>query len=162
MYPQTVDNQKYFSLFQLLPIIPRRGLASLILVMQKRRRKRQCCRSGCLSRIPDPNFFHQGSPIRIKEFKYFNPKIGFQALGNMILVVHSGSGSRIRVLTFYPSRIQDPRVKKAPDPGSGSATLVQTNHSCNVYVVTFTRLMLRFLRKKPTQFRATWLRHRWT
>ncbi len=41
---------------------------------------------GCLSRIPDPTFFHPGSRIRtvsipdpgsrilIKEFKYFNPK----------------------------------------------------------------------------------------
>jgi hypothetical protein len=26
------------------------------------------------SRISDPNFFHPGSRIRIKEFKYFNPK----------------------------------------------------------------------------------------
>jgi len=39
----------------------------------------------------------------------------------MIRVVHPGS--RIRMLTFYPSRIPDPGVKKAPDPGSGSATL---------------------------------------
>ncbi len=36
---------------------------------------------GCLYRIqdptfsiPDPNFFHSGSRIRIQEFKYFNPK----------------------------------------------------------------------------------------
>ncbi len=41
---------------------------------------------GCLSRIPDPNFFHPVSRIRtvsipdpwsrilIKEFKYFNPQ----------------------------------------------------------------------------------------
>jgi len=29
---------------------------------------------GCLSRIPDPTFFHPGSRILIKEFKYFNPK----------------------------------------------------------------------------------------
>jgi hypothetical protein len=34
---------------------------------------------GCLSRIPDPTFSHPGSElspsrIRIKEFKYFNPK----------------------------------------------------------------------------------------
>jgi hypothetical protein len=41
---------------------------------------------GCLSRIPDPTFFHPGSRIRtvsipdpgsqicIKEFKYFNPQ----------------------------------------------------------------------------------------
>jgi hypothetical protein len=36
----------------------------------------------------------------------------------MIRVVHSGS--RIRILTFYPSRIPDPDpgVKKAPDSGS--------------------------------------------
>ncbi len=28
------------------------------------------------------------------------------------------------MLTFYPSRIPDPGVKKAPDPGTGSATLL--------------------------------------
>ncbi len=39
----------------------------------------------------------------------------------MIRVVHPGS--RIRILSFYPSRIPDPVVKKAPDPGSGSLTL---------------------------------------
>ncbi len=39
----------------------------------------------------------------------------------MILVVHPGS--RIRILTFYPSRIPDPGVKKAPDPGSGTLIL---------------------------------------
>ncbi len=38
----------------------------------------------------------------------------------MIRVVHPGS----RILTFNPSRIQDPGVKKAPDPGSGSAALI--------------------------------------
>ncbi len=42
----------------------------------------------------------------------------------MIRVFHPGS--RIRMLTFYPSRIPDPGVKKAPDPGSGSATLKET------------------------------------
>jgi hypothetical protein len=42
----------------------------------------------------------------------------------MIRVVHPGS--QIRMLTFYPSRIPDPGVKKAPDPGSGSATLPVT------------------------------------
>jgi hypothetical protein len=36
----------------------------------------------------------------------------------MIRVVHPGFGSRILILTFYPSRIPDPGVKKAPDPGS--------------------------------------------
>jgi hypothetical protein len=38
----------------------------------------------------------------------------------MICLVHSGSGF------FSPSRIPDPEVKKAPDPVSGSATLVVT------------------------------------
>jgi hypothetical protein len=72
--------------------------------------------------FPDPgsDFFPSRIRIRIKEFKFFNPKNGFQALGNMIRVVHFGS--LIRILTFYPSRIPDPGVK-APDPGSGSATL---------------------------------------
>ncbi len=50
----------------------------------------QCCGSGMF--IPDPNFFHPGSRIRIKEFRYFNQKNCFLALGNMIRVVHSGSG----------------------------------------------------------------------
>jgi hypothetical protein len=48
----------------------------------------------------------------------------------MIRVVHPGS--RIRMLTFYPSWIPDPGVKKAPNPGSGSATLasaVRGEHS---------------------------------
>ncbi len=31
--------------------------------------------------------------------------------------------SRIRIIIFYHSRIPDPGVKKAPDPGFGSATL---------------------------------------
>jgi hypothetical protein len=38
----------------------------------------------------------------------------------MIQVVHQ---IRIRILIFYPSRIPDPGVKKASDPGSESETL---------------------------------------
>ncbi len=37
--------------------------------------KYQCCGSGTF--IPNPTFFHPGSRIRIKEFKYFNPKKWF-------------------------------------------------------------------------------------
>ncbi len=37
-----------------------------------------------------------------------------------------GYSFRIPVPSFYPSRIPDPGVKKAPDPGSGSATLLET------------------------------------
>jgi hypothetical protein len=49
--------------------------------------------------------------------------VGFNALGNMIRVVHPRSGSQI--LIFYPSRILDPGVKRhpIPDPESRSATL---------------------------------------
>ena len=72
--------------------------------------------------IPDP-----GSRMCIKEFKYFNKKIGFSALRNMIWVFHPGSGSRIWILTFYPSRIlilyprsqiQGSKRHRSPDPGS--------------------------------------------
>jgi hypothetical protein len=74
-------------------------------------------------------FFHPRSRIRIfsiririKAFKYFNPKYCFQALGNMI-IVYPGSS----FFTYPRSRIPDPGVKKAPYPGSGSATLHATN-----------------------------------
>jgi hypothetical protein len=50
----------------------------------------QCCGSGML--IPDPNFFHPGSRIRIIEFKYFNLKIVSKLSETMIRVVHPGSG----------------------------------------------------------------------
>ncbi len=46
----------------------------------------------------------------------------------MIRVVHPGSGSRI--LIFYPSRIPDPGVKKAPDPGSATQTGSKTDLGC--------------------------------
>jgi hypothetical protein len=58
------------------------------------------------SRIPDQHQRIYG--------KYFNPKNCFQALGNMTPVVHPGS--QIRILIFFPSRIPDPRIKKALDP----------------------------------------------
>jgi hypothetical protein len=58
---------------------------------------------GCLSRIQDPNIFHPGSRmqgpkdsrirIRLKEFKYFNPKNCFYALRKMIRDVDPESGS---------------------------------------------------------------------
>jgi hypothetical protein len=65
------------------------------------------------SRLPDP-----GSAL--KNLSIFTQKTVFYTLGNMIRVVLF----RIRILIFYPSRIPHPGVKKAPDPGSGSATLI--------------------------------------
>jgi hypothetical protein len=71
---------------------------------------------------PGSEFFP--SRIHIKEFKYFNPKKWFLSSWKC----DPGCSSRIRtgiqILTFYPFWIPDPWVKKAPDPGSGSATLL--------------------------------------
>jgi hypothetical protein len=72
---------------------------------------------GCLPRIPDPTFCRPGSRIRTVSI----PDPGFASKN---LSMGCSSGSRIRMLTFYPSRIPEPGVKKAPDPGSGSATLI--------------------------------------
>ncbi len=64
---------------------------------------------GCLSRIRIfPSRIRgqkdSGSRIRIKEFKYFNPKNCFKASENMIWDVHPGSGSWF--FTHPGSRIQ--------------------------------------------------------
>jgi hypothetical protein len=86
----------------------------------------ECCGSGMF--IPYPPFFHPGSelsPSRIPDphqrIKYFNPKKtnGFSKKYDL------GCSSRIRMLTFYPSRIPDPGVK---DTGYGFATLVFSYH----------------------------------
>jgi hypothetical protein len=71
--------------------------------------------------IPDPTFFHPGSRIRIKEFKYFNPKKWFLSSRKY----DPGCSSWIPDpdADFYTYRIPDPGVKEAPDPGSGSAIL---------------------------------------
>ncbi len=93
---------------------------------------KQCCGSGMFFptgfrirffSISDPNFFHPGSRICIKEFQYFNPKKWFLSSRKYESGCSPGSWIRILILNFYPSRILDPGIKKAPDPGSGSATL---------------------------------------
>jgi hypothetical protein len=68
-----------------------------------------------------PSRIHSGSRIRIKEFKYFNPK-------KLLLSSRKydpGCSSRIRILMFYLSRILDPvsRGQKGTGTRSGSATL---------------------------------------
>ncbi len=62
------------------------------------------------------------SRICIKEFKYFNPKNGFLSSRKY----DPGCSSRIRI--FYPSKIPDPGVKKAPDPGSTTLILGAVPH----------------------------------
>jgi hypothetical protein len=44
-----------------------------------------------------------------------NPKNCYQALGNTCMI-----RDRIRIFIFYPSRIPEADVKKAPNPGSGT------------------------------------------
>jgi|LakMenEpi03Aug12_release.lakeMendotaPanAssembly.Ray.scaffolds.fasta_scaffold1121098_1 hypothetical protein len=86
----------------------------------------QCCGSGRF--VPDPNFFHpgfriqdqidSGFRIRIKNLSILTKKL-FLSVGKYDL----GCSSRIRMeldLDFLPI----PRIKKASDPGSGSATLI--------------------------------------
>jgi hypothetical protein len=82
---------------------------------------------------PDPGsefFFHPG-------FEFFLSKIPDPYFKTKILCISSRKYdpsclSRIRILIFYPSRILDQWIKKAPDPGFGSATLdvrlQPTNH----------------------------------
>ncbi len=68
--------------------------------------------------IPDP-----GSRIHIEEFKYFNPKKWFLSSQKY----DPGFQPRIRILTFYPSRIlilyprsriQGSKRHRSPEPGS--------------------------------------------
>jgi hypothetical protein len=71
--------------------------------------------------IPDPNCLHPGPGSSSKNLSLLTPKKPkkwFLSSRKYDPVC----SSRIRMLTFYPSRIPDPGVKKAPDPGSGSAT----------------------------------------
>jgi len=50
--------------------------------------------------IPDPNLFHPGSQIYIKEFRYVNPKNCLTSWK-----YDQGCSSQIRILIFYPSQI---------------------------------------------------------
>jgi hypothetical protein len=71
------------------------------------------------SRILDPNCLHPGSRILIKEFRYFNPKKSKKWFLSS-KKYDPGCSSRIPDpdADFLPSRISDPGVKKAPNPGS--------------------------------------------
>jgi hypothetical protein len=70
--------------------------------------------------IPVPNCLHTGSAsMNLSILTSKKPNKWFLSSRKY----DPGCSSRIRMLTFYPSRIPDPGVKKAPDPGSGSATL---------------------------------------
>ncbi len=81
-----------------------------------------------LFRIPDSYFFHPGSRIRIKEFKYFNPKKWFLSTEKY----DPGSSSRIRI--FYPSRIQGSKRHRIPDPQHWNPLKISTAQELSVSV----------------------------
>ncbi len=85
---------------------------------------------GYLSRIPDPNFsipdpffFQPGSRIRIKDFKYFNPKKWFLSTQKY----DPGCSSRILILLFtHPgSRGQKGTGSRIRIRNTASRTLLQ-------------------------------------
>ncbi len=102
--------------------------------------------SACLSRIPDPTFFHPGSRIRTvsipdpgssKNFSILTPK---KAKKWFLSYKKYDAGCSSRIpdpdadFSHPGSRIPDPGVKRhpIPDPGSGSATLKDTfEMACN-------------------------------
>jgi hypothetical protein len=58
----------------------------------------------------------------MKEFKYLKPQKLFLISQKYV----PGYSSRDPDLDFFPSRIPDPGIKKAPDSASGSAALQKT------------------------------------
>jgi hypothetical protein len=102
---------------------------------------------GCLFRIPDPTFFHPG--FRIRTVSIPDPGSASQNLSFLTpknqkkwflssRKYDPGCSSRIRMLTFYPSRIQGSKRHQIPDPdpGTGSATLVVSikNYLCRSHL----------------------------
>jgi hypothetical protein len=80
------------------------------------------------SRIADPNFFHPGSRMCIKEFKYFNPKKWFLRSRKY----DPGYSSRI----WIPDT--DPDFLPIPDPGSrgqnGTGSRIRIRNTVNNHI----------------------------
>jgi hypothetical protein len=130
------------------PLVVMRAPAPAVLMMviaytTEYKCRSQCCGSGMF--IPDPTFSHPRSRIRPVSI----PNHGSASKNLSILTPKKPKkwflssrkydpccSSRIRMLTFYPSRNPDPGVIKAPDPGSGSATLVGRDEKGRVYLPT--------------------------
>ncbi len=72
--------------------------------------------------IPEPNFSIPDLWSRVKKIPDPQQRIYvFLAQKSVSKLSEIWSG----ILTFYPSRVPDPGVKKAPDLESGSATLAE-------------------------------------
>ncbi len=84
------------------------------LLLQLESPSQQCCGSGMF--FPYSNFSIPDSGSRVKKV-FFTQKLFLSFWKH-----DPGCSSRIRILIFYPSRIPHQGVKKASDPGSGSAS----------------------------------------
>ncbi len=106
--------------------------------------------------IPDPNCLHPGSRILIKEFKYFNLKKAKKWFFSS-KKYNLGCLSRIPDpdADFLPFRIPDPGVKKAPNPGSGYATL---DYWVLMYVSFPCSVSTSVYRQKSLEFSLSFLR----
>jgi hypothetical protein len=76
----------------------------------------------------------------------------------MIRVVHHGPW--IPMLTFYPSRIPDPGVKKALDPGSRSTTLNFWNFYNSLQIGRKKFSLLQFKTNQIFNFVTPWIQKR--
>ncbi len=79
----------------------------------------QCADQGCLSRIPIFSIPNPGSALK-------NLSIWIQKIVSKLSKYDPGCSSRIRFPDLDPDILlnPDPGVKKAPEPGSGSTTLI--------------------------------------
>ncbi len=89
---------------------------------------------GCFSRIsdpnffiPDPNFYHPGSRISIKEFKYFNHKKWFLSSRKY----DPGCSSRIRIPDPDPDFLPIPDPRSRGQKGTGYRIRI-----CNIVFCT--------------------------
>ncbi len=94
----------------------------------------KCCGSGMF--IPDP-----GSRIRVKKIKYFNPQKMVSKLSEI------WSGLSWLVLTNPGSRLPDPGVKQAQDPGSririrNTVAYRESRRTTAPWITTMTRIFL--------------------
>ncbi len=96
---------------------------------------RLCCRSWMF--VPNPNFFHPGSASK-------NLSILTQKIVSKLSEIWSGLFIPDPDPAFLPIPYPGYRVKKASDPGSGSATLIFTEH--NKYITNVNYYLAMYLR----------------
>ncbi len=83
----------------------------------RRMDKKRCCGSGMF--FLDPQFFHPGSKrsrIRIKKNLSISTQQQISKLSELWSGLSSPDPDRIRILIFYPSRIQGSKRYRIPEP----------------------------------------------